>query len=81
MKPKSSNTKSPTKPPAERMVKDIRRQTRRHFSAEDVTDTLDLALTASGCDSATVLHKPGCSATTAPAPSLANWRNISRLGR
>ncbi len=35
MKPKSSNTKSPTKPPAERVVKDIRRQTRRHFSAED----------------------------------------------
>jgi transposase InsO family protein len=26
--------------------------------AEDVTDTLDLALKASGCDSATVLHKP-----------------------
>ena len=26
--------------------------------AADVTDTLDLALAASGCDSATVLHKP-----------------------
>lgn len=26
--------------------------------AEDVTETLDLALAASGCDSATVLHKP-----------------------
>ena len=26
--------------------------------AEDVTDTLELALTASGCDSAKVLHKP-----------------------
>jgi transposase InsO family protein len=26
--------------------------------AEDVTDTLDIALAASGCDSATVLHKP-----------------------
>ena len=35
MKPKSSNTQSPTKPPADRVVKDIRRQTRRHFSAED----------------------------------------------
>ena len=35
MKPKSSNSKSPTKPPAERVVKDIRRKTRRHFSAED----------------------------------------------
>jgi hypothetical protein len=26
--------------------------------AEDVTDTLDIALAASGCDSAKVLHKP-----------------------
>ncbi len=29
-----------------------------NMRAEDVTDTLDLALAASGCDSATVLHKP-----------------------
>jgi transposase InsO family protein len=29
-----------------------------NMRAEDVTDTLDLALRASGCDSATVLHKP-----------------------
>ena len=28
-----------------------------NMRAEDVTDTLDLALKASGCDSATVLHK------------------------
>ena len=35
MKPKSSNTKSPAKAPGEAVVKDIRRQTRRHFSAED----------------------------------------------
>ena len=35
MKPKSSNAKSLAKAPAERVVKDIRRQTRRHFSAED----------------------------------------------
>jgi len=28
------------------------------MTAGDVTDTLDLALAASGCDSATVLHKP-----------------------
>lgn len=34
MKPKSSYSKSP-KAPAEQVVKDIRRQTRRHFSAED----------------------------------------------
>ena len=33
MKPKSSYSKSP-KAPAERVVKDIRRATRRHFSAE-----------------------------------------------
>ena len=35
MKPKSSNPKSPAKKPADQVVKDIRRQTRRHFSAED----------------------------------------------
>ena len=35
MKPKSSYSKSPSKAPAEQVVKDIRRQTRRHFSAED----------------------------------------------
>ena len=35
MKPKSSLKKSVTKAPAERVVKDIRRATRRHFSAED----------------------------------------------
>jgi transposase InsO family protein len=29
-----------------------------NMRAEDVTDRLDLALKASGCDSATVLHKP-----------------------
>ena len=35
MKPQHSLKKSPAKAPAERVVKDIRRQTRRHFSAED----------------------------------------------
>ena len=35
MKPQSSLKKSLVKAPAERVVKDIRRQTRRHFSAED----------------------------------------------
>ena len=29
-----------------------------NMRAEDVTDTLDIALTASGCSSAKVLHKP-----------------------
>lgn len=35
MKPKPSNAKSPVKAPEERVVKDIRCATRRHFSAED----------------------------------------------
>ncbi|MEY4055177.1 MAG: hypothetical protein RL519_512, partial [Pseudomonadota bacterium] len=35
MKPKPSNAKSPMKASAERVVKDIRRATRRHFTAED----------------------------------------------
>jgi transposase len=35
MKPKSSLKSSPVKVSAERVVKDIRRATRRHFSAED----------------------------------------------
>ncbi len=35
MRPKSSSAKSPAKPAAEAVVKDIRRRTRRHFSAED----------------------------------------------
>ena len=35
MKPKSSLNKLSAKAPAEQVVKDIRRQTRRHFSAED----------------------------------------------
>lgn len=35
MKSQPSSKKSPAKAPAERVVKEIRRQTRRHFSAED----------------------------------------------
>lgn len=35
MKPQTSLKKSPAKTSAKRVVKDIRRQTRRHFSAED----------------------------------------------
>ena len=35
MKPQSPFKRSPVMTPAERVVKDIRRQTRRHFSAED----------------------------------------------
>ena len=46
--------------------------------AGDVTDTLDLALAASGCDTAKVVHRPGCSATTARPTSLATSRAGSR---
>jgi transposase len=35
MRPKPSPAKSPARKPAEQVVKDIRRATRRHFSAED----------------------------------------------
>ncbi len=35
MKPQPSLKKLPAKAPAEAVLKDIRRQTRRHFSAED----------------------------------------------
>jgi len=35
MRPKSSKSKSPSKAPAEQVVKDIRHETRRHFFAED----------------------------------------------
>ncbi len=44
--------------------------------AEDVTDTLELALTASGCDSARVLHKPKLLSDNGPsyiAAELAEW--------
>ena len=35
MRPNLSKSKLPAKKPAEQVVKDIRRATRRHFSAED----------------------------------------------
>jgi transposase InsO family protein len=40
--------------------------------AEDVTDTLDIALAASGCDSAKVVHKPR------DCQQFRVWRAISR---
>ena len=52
-----------------------------HMRAEDVTDTLDLALKASGCVQPRYCTSPGRSAITAPATSPANWLNISRPGR
>ena len=59
-----------TKDPAEKVVKDIRRATRKQYSAEEKirivleglrgedTHTLELALQASGMDQATVMHRP-----------------------
>ena len=44
--------------------------------AEDVSDTLELALKASGCDSARVLHKPRLLSDNGPsyiAGELADW--------
>jgi transposase InsO family protein len=49
---------------------------------EDVTDTLELALTASGCDSASVLHKPKLlsdNGTSYIAAELAEWINASHV--
>src|SRR5947208_15493491 len=42
--------------------------------ADDLTDTLQMALTASGCSSARVGTNHACSATTAPATSPAIWQ-------
>ena len=50
--------------------------------AEDVTDTLDLALKASGCDSATVLHKPRLLSDNGPsyiAGELAKYIEASKM--
>jgi putative transposase len=46
-----------------------------HMKAEDVTDTLNLALTASGCDQARVGTSRGCCRTTDRATSRPIWRN------
>ena len=89
------------KPPAERVVRDIRRRTRKHHSAEDkirvvleglrgeesiaalcrmaasdVTDTLEVALAASGCSEARVRHRPRLLSDKGPgyiADELAGW--------
>jgi len=41
-----------------------------------VTDTLDMALAASGCDQAMCATNRGCLATMAPATSRGSWRTI-----
>jgi transposase InsO family protein len=50
--------------------------------AEDVTDTLELALKASGCDSAKVLHKPKLLSDNGPsyiAGDLAEWIGANNM--
>jgi putative transposase len=47
--------------------------------AEDVTDTLDMALAASGCDQAHVHHRPRLLSDNGPSYiATESWRNISR---
>ena len=53
-----------------------------NMRAEDVTDTLDLALAASGCDRATVLHKPKLLSDIGPsyiAGELAENIEVNRM--
>ena len=49
-----------------------------NMRAEDVTDTLDLALKASGCDSATVLHKPRLLSDNGPQLHRGRTRRVHR---
>jgi putative transposase len=52
-----------------------------HMRAEDVTDTLDMALAASGCDMRTVLHKPRLLSDNGPsyiAGELAEYIEANR---
>ena len=53
------------------------------MKTEDVTNTLELALTASGCDKARVVHKPRLLSDNGPATSPANWQSgsTSRIWR
>jgi putative transposase len=53
-----------------------------NMRAEDVTDTLDLALAASGCDHATVLHKPRLLSDNGPsyiAGELAEYIEANKM--
>lgn len=47
-----------------------------NMRAEDVTNALDVALKALGCNNATVRHKTRLLRDNGPATSLANGRNI-----
>lgn len=53
-----------------------------NMRAEDVTDTLDLALKASGCESASVLHKPRLLSDNSPsyiASELAEYIEAQKM--
>lgn len=71
MKTQPSLKRSPVTAPAERVVKDIRRQTRRHFSAEDkiriVLDGLR------GEDSIAEIGPLEIGTSTASGPRLDRW--------
>ena len=45
------------------------------MKAEDVTDTLDLALTASGCDQVRIVHKPRLLSDNGSSYVSASWQN------
>jgi len=60
----------------------IARKLCTNMRAEDVTDTLNLALAASGCDSATVLHKPRLPSDNGPsyiAGELAEYIEANKM--
>ena len=53
------------------------------MKAEDVTDTLQLALTASGCDQAPVIHKPRLlsdNGSSYVSAELAEWLDDNGMG-
>lgn len=53
------------------------------MKAQDVTDTLDLALAASGCDQARVVHKPRLlsdNGSSYVSAELADWLDTQKMG-
>src|SRR5471032_2734194 len=53
------------------------------MKAQDVTDTLDLALTASGCDQARIVHKPRLlsdNGSSYVSAELAEWLDAQNMG-
>ena len=53
------------------------------MKAQDVTDTLDLALSASGCDQARVVHKPRLlsdNGSSYVSAELADWLDAQKMG-